>query len=89
MDYNPTITPIVDLDNVTAASKAIGSMIDPGYGLGIGQYANSYGLYGAGGNTSSVVNNVSVALQYQAGSDANQMASDLASALTSKLNLEG
>ena len=89
MDYNPTITPIVDLDNVAAASKAIGSMIDPGYGLGIGQYANSYGLYGAGGNTSSVVNNVSVALQYQAGSDANQMASDLASALTSKLNLEG
>lgn len=90
LDYNPTITPIVDLDNVKAAGGYIDQIMSNSYGFGLGSTLGRYPMYGdASSSTNMVTNNVSVTLQYQAGSDANMMAEDLASALTSKLNLEG
>lgn len=90
LDYNPTITPIVDLDNVKAAGGYIDQIMSNSYGFGLGSTLGRYSMYGdASSSTNVVTNNVSVTLQYQAGSDANMMAEDLASALTSKLNLEG
>lgn len=92
MEFNPTITPIVDLDNIKAASSMVDSMLSDTYGLGIGSTLPNYNLYGnnnSGGNSKSVVYNLSVALQYEAGADANMMASDLASALKAKMDLEG
>ena len=88
---NPLVTPIVDMDNVKAASTMIDSMLSDQYGMRLGGSLGNYNLYGGTplSESKSVVNNVSVMLQYEAGSDANLMATELASALKSKLDLEG
>lgn len=89
-DMNPTITPIVNLDNVKAAQSYIDSNLNSAYGLSAASMLGRYNLYGDPGTSTSksVVNNVSVTVQYQAGSDVNSFASSLASALTAKMNLE-
>lgn len=90
-EMNPIITPIVDLDNVKAASSMVDSMLSNTYGMGLGATLPNYNLYGnAGlGDSKSTVYNISVALEYQAGTDANLMVNEIASGLRSKLDLEG
>ena len=90
-DFNPVITPIVDLDNVKSASSMVDSMFANSYGLGLGSTLGAYNLYGGQGvsNSKSTVYNISVALQYEAGTDANLMVSEIATGLRAKLDLEG
>ena len=90
-EMNPIITPIVDLDNVKAASSMVDSMLSDTYGMGLGATLPNYNLYGNNGlgNSKSTVYNISVALQYEAGTDANLMVNEIASGLRSKLDLEG
>ena len=90
-DFNPVIAPIVDLDNVKSASSMVDSMFANSYGLGLGSTLGAYNLYGGQGvsDSKSTVYNISVALQYEAGTDANLMVNEIASGLRSKLDLEG
>ena len=89
-EMNPKISPVVDLDSVKTAGAYIQDTFGGAYEIANGLSLGKYGLYGDSGvsTSKSVVNNVSVTVQYQAGSDVNSFASSLASALTAKMNLE-
>lgn len=89
-EMNPKISPVVDLDSVKTAGAYIQDTFGGAYEIANGLSLGKYGLYGDSGTSTSksVVNNVSVTVQYQAGSDVNSFASSLASALTAKMNLE-
>jgi len=89
-EMKPKITPVVDLNSVKGAGSYIQGVFGQAYGIGSDISLANYGLYGSqsGEKSNSIVNNVSVTVQYQAGSDVNAFASNLASVLTAKMNLE-
>lgn len=89
-EMKPKITPVVDLNSVKNAGSYIQGVFGDAYGIGSDISLAKYGLYGSqlGEKSNSIVNNVSVTVQYQAGSDVNAFASNLASVLTAKMNLE-
>lgn len=89
IDYNPTIRPVFDGSQLRAGIQNANKMLLQDQILAAGYAGRSYNTDSGSSDNSVKSTNVTVNLQYDAGTDVNFMAMELASALNSRILMEG
>lgn len=89
IDYNPVIRPVFDGSQLESGIRNANRLMVQNQMLSAGYAGRQYPTFTPATATNGYINNISIALNYDAGADANQIVRDLGMALRSRNIMEG